>query len=522
MVRKFVALWLFMVSLPAMADVIAQVDRTRVFDDERLNLTVRVAPISPLEDADLDALRSLFDIEQQYRQERRQIINGQSVSFVDYRFRLKPRQSGSVTIPSFRVAGEQSQPIVIRVQDAAQRQDSLAEEDIILTTQLDRTEPYVDQSITLTVELAYRIDFRNGEITPFEPESIETELIDETRSTRNINGRTYNIYQRVFELTPRQPGIYSLPEIRFTAEYPNQNLGRYQRFSRDADPGTLQVRAIPGAYPDGAYWLPLSSLRLSDNLQAGTELEQGEHLDWQLQLTADGLAPEKLPPILKQIEDRLPADLTLYRNPPTIENDRRLETLALSFTAPGEYTLPEIRIPWWNLEQDRLDWATLPARRFTITPGSTQSAWSADSAAEKNISNDSPEPSAGYPVLWIGLTLLTSLGWLTTVLIWWYTRTRSKQVAQKETARTRQSPSQDTPAVQYQNYLRLQRVTAQQVELEPESQDVIRQLEAYVVCAQGTPPKRKDVQRVLNRLSEAAKRRTSESPAPFALYPGAD
>jgi len=64
----------------------------------------------------------------------------------------------------------------------------------------------------------------------------------------------------------------------------------------------------------------------------------------------------------------------LYRNEPEFEEGdplgRRRDMAALVFTEPGTYTLPAVRVPWWNLRTDQLAWAEIPARTVTVSAGS--------------------------------------------------------------------------------------------------------------------------------------------------------
>lgn len=523
MVKRLALLFLAIIAFPVSAEVIAQVDRTEIYDDEPLNLTIRVSPVADLPQADLNALNSLFDIEQQFRQERRQIINGNRVSFVDYQFRLQPKETGTVTIPSFRIGNSQSQPILIRVLDSTQRQDGLADDAVLLTATVDQRDPFVDQPIILTVELAYKIQFRSGELSSFDPEQFETRLLDEGRSTRQINGTTYNLFRRVIELTPKQAGLFSLPDIRLTAEYPNQALGRYQRFSRKAETGSIQVRAIPQTYPAGAYWLPLTGLFLSDNLQNTNSLMTGEHLDWQLKLEADGTPAENLPPILAQIEEQLPPTVRLYRNPPVMEDGQRRESVALSFTEAGTVTLPDIRIPWWNVETDQLAWAHLPARTFNIQPDTSaaqtqepQTEQSQDAARPTTTNMTDPEQPSS--IIWISLTLLSTMGWLFTLIIWWMQSTRHRRYREKPDT-GKQDVTSATVSAQYQTYLTLKRRFGDLPDVSSEETDLLNKLEEKVMAGCGEEPADRKTERLLQRIAKQQTVQKGANGSDYELYP---
>ncbi|MDO7645033.1 MAG: BatD family protein, partial [Reinekea forsetii] len=134
---------MFLVVGLAEAAVSAQVDRTELYNDESLVLTVTVSPAAELNSTDLAALASLFSIEQRVQQQSSQNINGRARSRVDYQFRLSSKARGVVAIPSIRAGDEQSEPIFVTVLDARQRGDSLAEDAVQFTGRLSNNRPYV-------------------------------------------------------------------------------------------------------------------------------------------------------------------------------------------------------------------------------------------------------------------------------------------------------------------------------------------------------------------------------------------
>ena len=46
---------------------------------------------------------------------------------------------------------------------------------------------------------------------------------------------------------------------------------------------------------------------------------------------------------------------------------QRIQSEALVARSGGNWTLPEMRIPWWNTETDTLQFAVLPARSVSVS-----------------------------------------------------------------------------------------------------------------------------------------------------------
>jgi len=414
---RLLTLTLFLLTMGlAHASVTSKVNRTEVYSDESLLLTVTVSPIGELNQADINALRSLFVVEQSYKQQSTQNINGRKTSKIEYQFQIRPKQTGVLGIPNFRVGSDQSKPVFVTVLNASQRKDSLPEDAVLLTATLNKTDPYVDEPIELTIELAYKIALK-GAIDAFEFDKFEATVVGDHQSTKTINGQLYNTFTRVIHLVSKNPGIYSIPPPTFTGEYPNNQLGRYVRISRAADAPAINVQPIPDSFPKNAYWLPLNNLVLSDNLDTQKSIEQGEHLDWQIAMDIEGLSPNRLPDPIELIEDKLAEQVRIYRNAPQFSDTIRLDSAALTFNVAGDFAIPEIRIPWWNTQTQTLQWAELPQRTLSVSrstqllvapsdnPIPTQTA----AVNDNHVSNQ----QLNY---WPYITAVCIFGWLMTII----------------------------------------------------------------------------------------------------------
>jgi len=98
---------------------------------------------------------------------------------------------------------------------------------------------------------------------------------------------------------------------------------------------------------------------------------------------------------------------------------------------PGELTLPEISVPWFNSKTQQQEWATLPAKTITIvasenntvvnntnTPG--EQANSATDSATPNIAT----PSTAESPMWRWLTFTFAGLWGLTCVAWFMLRKR--------------------------------------------------------------------------------------------------
>jgi hypothetical protein len=169
--------------------------------------------------------------------------------------------------------------------------------------------------------------------------------------------------------------------------------------------------------------LPAKSLQISEEWSTDPEtLRAGEPVTRTLSLRAVGLSAEQLPEVAVTISDGIKeyADQPITRT--TTDTDWvhgvREQRIALVPGSDGTYTLPEIRIDWWDTERDALRQATLPARTLRVDPA-LRGGSGADVGAEP-VSIEAPvaaSPWRNVP-LWQGISALLAVIWLLTFCAW--------------------------------------------------------------------------------------------------------
>jgi len=449
-----VGLWL--VSAVAVAAVTADVDRTRLYQDELLTLTIRADFPAANEPLDLTALTTLFEVvgQSQTTQSRYSTAQGQE-RWREWRLQLQPREIGTLAIPNFRLGSDQSSPIMVTVMDPADRQEGLPEEAVILSVAIDDESLYIGQSTTLTINLDYQVRLQ-GNFDQLDLSAFDAEKLNEDNTQTRHGGQPYRRYQLVYRLTPEQDGTLSIPEIRFVGQYESSNYGQQMRMNRIHPGFNVEVKPIPASYPADAVWLPAESVTLSDNLGASVQAEVGEHLDWQILTRIEGQPATQLPDPLTTLAEE---GFRLYRNSPEFSKpggqQQRTDQAALVFAQPGRYDLPAVRVPWWNTNTDELQYAELPARTVRIEgfsneamdrltdPARQDGSGSGESAEVQNANQGADRQSGVWP--WVSVSL--GIGWLATALVFWASNRYLKRRLRETTLGTGREPTTPpTPA----------------------------------------------------------------------------
>ncbi|TXR54113.1 protein BatD [Reinekea thalattae] len=427
---KWIVFCCAMIAAPhLLAEVTARTDRYEMYSDETLQLNVNVDSRSNINRADIESLQTLFDIlEQRQYTSTSTTLNGQRTTSKVLQFRLRPKNTGILTIPAFRSGNEASQPIQITVYSAAKRPNKLPQDAVIISATLSEQTPYVKQPFVLTLEVAYNIEMQNAALEGLTFPAFDSVELNKGTTIETRSNKQYKVYRQVLQLTADQAGRYSLPDIVLSADYYNATSGQVERFSRAAQVGRIDVRAIPKNYPTNAIWLPVTSLTLEDNLDSNQSYQVGDYIDWLTLMTVEGAPATQLPDPLANIEAQLPTGVRLYRNPAEIDDSRRVDVSALSFTAAGSLRLPEIRIPWWNIDKDKLEWATLPARNMRVaavsqnsnaTNGLSPAPNQAVAIDSEQASSDETETETTTQKsfnFWKAIAILLAIAWPATVL----------------------------------------------------------------------------------------------------------
>ncbi|MDX1519106.1 MAG: hypothetical protein R3318_03210, partial [Gammaproteobacteria bacterium] len=190
----------------------------------------------------------------------------------------------------------------------------------------------------------------------------------------------------------------------------------------------------------GDYWLPVQSLDLQSDWSPETpEFRVGEPVTLTLKLMARGLPASQLP----EIRPEFPEPLKIYPDQPVLENrssdkdlvGTRVEKLAMIPSRPGNFTLPEIRIPYWSVADETVKVARVPGQDIEVLPAITGDGASQALAPEEIFVSGSEPETVSSPVtdrplsadsisdqslaLWQGLAIVLLLAWLTTLYFWW-------------------------------------------------------------------------------------------------------
>jgi hypothetical protein len=251
--------------------------------------------------------------------------------------------------------------------------------DVLLEVSADTDTPYVQARLRYRVRVLARVPLRDATfLAPAAQDAAIRRIGADRRFDVEQDGRRYRVSERLYVVVPERPGPLTIAGPRLSAAVPERALqsgepgARIQRpavITRSAPDLVLQVRPMPAAAQ--SPWLPAESVSISEHwAQEPKEVRVGELLERRIVIEAAGVSASALP------LPEMPAvtGLRIYSHPPQHQSEQIGEDLKVTTTLrqtlvpilPGILTLPEVRLPWWNLGMDEAHQTSLPARQWLV------------------------------------------------------------------------------------------------------------------------------------------------------------
>lgn len=364
------------ISQAEVTSVTATIDKNPVMLDEAIVLTVVAEGDAERDAFDSSVLLSDFVVGRTSVGSQTSIVNFSTRQTTTWSTTLFPRSVGKFTIPAFTIEGKSSAPITVNVIPVQQGSDAPAR-DYYVATEVNQSNVYLQQQLRYTVKLYLASQIERGSLQAPELENAQIQQLGEDKQyTELVNGKRYQVIERNFAILPQQSGDFTIRGPVFSGEViaanTNQRFGffnRTQAINRVGPDVEISVKPIPQDID--YHWLPSDFVQLDENWQTD-EFVVGEPVTRTLTLTAVGVVEEQLP----EIAQIYPPAFKLYPDQPgsaTAERDNRLivqrtESVALIPTKPGEFIIPEVKVPWFNTNTGKTEFATLPTRTITVAP----------------------------------------------------------------------------------------------------------------------------------------------------------
>ena len=411
----------------AFAQTRAVLDRTTISFGETVVLTIETD--QGVQQIDYAPLQRQFEIGGQSVRRSYALVNGRASATTVFSIGLRPRGPGVLTLPALRVGNAVTAPLRLLVQPPSVQQAS-AHSDVFVETQVDASQPYVQQAVGVTVRLNYAVPLLSGQLDLDTPDTAGLQQVGEdTTYERDIGGRRYHVVERHYLLIPERSGPLRLSGARFNGlaggGFVDQLFDEARHPLSAASSGqALQVQPIPvnAAQP----WLPLHALTLR-YLNQPASARVGQATTVQIEAVADGATAAQMP----TIEIPATAAVSVFADPPQVEdqffNGRPRTTLHRKFSLvpnqAGAVMLAGPKVAWWDAEQHTARIAELPPLSLQVAAGVASATRPQPVAPVEAVQSTLPQqsaPAARMQDAWISprnawllllLILIVSTGW---------------------------------------------------------------------------------------------------------------
>jgi hypothetical protein len=425
------ALLLFAAADSHALELKSSLERNPVHAGESVRLVLELGRAAGGLTPDLSPLDSDFHVLHTSANTQVEFVQGRQSATTRWSIELTPKRQGTLTIPAISVGQFQSPELTLEVLAPRPASDA-GNREIFLEAEISPDPAYVQSQMRYVVRLLRSVDVVDGTLTePGAANAVLHRLGRDISYTTNRDGQSYRVLERRYALFPQASGELLISPVAFEGEVVDQGqagtgLSRLFARGKRVRLRTPVVRATalspPTDYP-GRTWLPAKNLQLTEEWSKDPDaLRAGEPLTRTLRLQALGLSAEQLPEITVTVTDGVKeyGDQPITRT--TTDTDWvhgvREQRIALVPGKEGTYTLPEIRIDWWDTERNVPRQATIPARILRVAAGA-QGGAAAIVASDTTAQTGQPALALWQrPLLWQGVCALLALLWLITFVAW--------------------------------------------------------------------------------------------------------
>jgi hypothetical protein len=446
--RSLLFLSLLATTIVQAANITVTASRNPVTLDSSFHL-IYEADSSVDDDPDFSPVYKDLDVLSSSQSTNMRSINGNWSLKKSWDLTVIAKDVGRFTIPAINFGKDISPAIQITVSNSTSPGPSTSTGQatipakIFLEASIDKKTGWIQSQFIYSVRLFRTVNITGASLT--EPETSDADAIiqqlseDRYQSTRQ--GINYEVIERRYAIFPQKSGILKIKPITFEGRInATQPRSIFDQFRMSGQLKRLRTKAIEvtvKAAPETINlqdWLPASDVQLVEEWSADIQnLTAGEPVTRTIMIAAEGLTSLQLPEL--EFEDI--NGLKQYPDKPILENKQsdtgitgfKQVKVALIPARVGTYTLPEIKLHWWNTKTNSKEVAIIPQTVINAIAGSdTENSNTTPTPAENNIAQNekvqtdnktaiSVAPDLSDQAYWKWLTAFFAIAWLYTLVL---------------------------------------------------------------------------------------------------------
>ncbi len=467
-IRIFFLFSIFATTVVQAANITVTTSRNPVALDDSFHL-IYEADSSVDDDPDFSSIYKDFDVLNSSQSTNMRSINGSWSMKKTWDLAVMAKKVGKFTIPPIAFGKDISPAIQVTVNNSSSPNSvspdgqSTIPAKIFLESAIDNKTGWVQSQIIYTVRLLRTVSIAGASITEpvtSDPDAIIHKISEDNYQTTR-NGIRYEVFERRYAIFPQKSGQLKINPVMFEGRVnAQQPMTIFDQFRMSGQLKRLRNKAVSAnikAAPDTINlqdWLPATDVQLleewSDDIQ---NIQTGDPVTRTITIAAEGLTAVQLPDLkfgeidgLKQYPDK-----PITEDRPSTSGITGLKQIKVAIipTVAGSYTLPEIKLQWWNTKTNKSESAIIPEKVLTAIGSATTNniVTIPEPAQTQTLGNGSVVIGEELPaavtsvaaddLFWKYIALTFALAWLITLLLLFRKPKTGTPALAAETQRTR-------------------------------------------------------------------------------------
>jgi hypothetical protein len=380
--RYILSLLILFPSLCFAKSFIAKVDSNEISTNDRVILTLTISDAKIKSEPDVEALFDSFDVVGKQTFSSMQMVQWKKSITVSWQYTLIPKKHGSITIPKFNIETTtgllSTDPITISVTPATKTTTKTEKSttspvvmNINIVKPIERF--YIGQPIIFDLEMYETKSTTNLQLDTSKSSMYSIEQVDgpNTIVKSDDNGQQRQVTRIRYSMNINEAGTITFPIFTINgyevSSSPSSFNDPFQAFNSrsffdqhfdDLKPFTASTQVFDINVSDYEsrsrdLWLPAEQIEITDSVENNIEIKQGDPITRSITITGKGAFANNIPqtPLFTANEN-----YKVYFDKPVQEQEyaygniiaKVTHSYTIIPTTPGEFSMPEISIPWWS------------------------------------------------------------------------------------------------------------------------------------------------------------------------------
>ncbi len=337
--------------------------------------------------------------------------------------------SRNVAHSRFRMPGRQSRAVragFVLVLVALLFMQTPLRAQVSVNVSLNRKSVYVQQPFHVTVTVYTRtwftqpVEFGNLQV----PNAFIVPFDKSQPGMFTVGGRQFPGIQFYYIVFPYKAGNFTIPSLEITAYSPAEGSSQAHKLVLHTTPQPYIVKDVPEELKKSGDWFVAKKVMLHDSwTPSGTQYKVGDVIKRTITINAAGTLPQFIPNLSE--EEKLnwassyPQDAILTDTRGGGDaNGRSTQTATYLIEKAGDFTVPEIKLSYWNPYSTRMESITTKSFQIHVAENPNLGILTTlKDSLDATVTLKNPTADTKTPFLILGMKWYVFCGWVILAII---------------------------------------------------------------------------------------------------------